>query len=399
MSEMTDSLPFNLPPSFDKAKFDEMLTLAFKLGASDVSLQTEDYVYFMIGGKQVRASTRCLQRADIDVISKILYAINAPALLSQSEALDPRYEFSPYRGERLGFRCNMLSARVDGNDKGVSITLRVLPKTPPDISAMDVPAQIVNNLFPRNGLIVIAGVTSSGKSTLIASGLKMQIENKSDPRKIATYEKPIEFIFDGIETDAPKVAQTPIGGSEPGLRTFHEATETAMRRALSIILIGECRDAGTISGCIDMALTGHCTLTTVHAKNVGGAFRRMVAMAAESGGGNESVSERLLGSISMIVVQTLCPTLDGKRMPLREWIVVDRTLQERLFEGDFSRIASELQREVMARGSSMGHSAARALRDGRISLAHACAYSGLNESELSKLVINDSVFSAFNVQS
>ena len=394
-SEGVDALPLFIPPGLNKKDFDEILWCAYKLGASDVSIQSEDYVVFMISGVQTRASNRTLQQFEIESVATCLYGSNAIAMLSQGDALDPRYEIRPQRGEKIGFRCNMIPSRVDGNDRGVSITMRVLPKNPPVIDTLYVPQEIAINALPRNGLNVIAGVTSSGKSTLIASILRMAIEDRNDPRKIITYESPIEYIYDGIPCFGPKISQTSIGGNSGGIKTWGEAVETAMRRAASIVLIGECRDGKTIDGCISMALTGHCTLTTVHADSVSGAFRRMVAMAAEEGGGNESVSERLLGSLNMIVVQTLCQKIGGGRVALREWLLIDKTLQDRLFAGDFSKIAMEMQKEVSQNGTSMAHAAYKAYRDGLITLASACAYSGLSENELKKTSINDSVFSEF----
>jgi defect-in-organelle-trafficking protein DotB len=388
----SQQLPIFITPGFSQSDFDNLIWTASKMGASDISIQSDDYVVFMLSGIQTRASSRTIQQFEIESIATILYGGNAVAMLSQGEAIDPRYEIRPARGERIGFRCNMIPARIDGNDSGISITMRVLPKNPPHVNDLLVPAEIVRNSLPRNGLVVIAGVTSSGKSTLIASILRMAVEDKTDPRKIATYESPIEYVFDGIPTLAPKISQTPVGGNSGGLKSWSEAVESAMRRALSILLIGECRDGKTIDGCISMALTGHCTLTTVHADTVGVAFRRMVAMAAQEGGGNESVSERLLGSLSMVVVQTLCPKIGGGRIALREWLVLSRTLQNKLFALDFSKIALEMQAEVYKNGTSMAHSAYKAYRDGNITLSNACAFSGMSEDELFSLHINDSVF-------
>jgi defect-in-organelle-trafficking protein DotB len=388
-------LPLSVLPGFGKHDLDAILWAAYRLSASDVNIQSEDFIYFMLSGVQTRATNRTLQQFEVEFIVTTLYGSNATAMLSQGKPIDMRYEIRPVRGERIGFRINMLPARIDGNDAGIANTFRVLPKNPPHIDDLKVPCEIVENALPRNGLVVVAGVTSSGKSTLIASLIRMAIENKADPRKIATYESPIEFIFDGIPTLAPKISQTEIGGNAGGLRNWHEATETAMRRALSIVLIGECRDGQTIDGCISMALTGHCTLTTVHANRVGVAFRRMVAMAAKDGGGNESVAERLLGSLHMIVVQTLCPKIGGGRIALREWLVITRTLQDQVFAMSFADISAALQEEVNKNGTSLGHSALKAYKDGLITLQNACAYSGMSEKELEKLELNDSVFNAF----
>lgn len=401
MSAEHISIPLDVQPGMLRPQLDDLLHAASLLRASDVSIQSGDYVIFMIDGQQRRATKRVLQQVEVESIVNTLYGTNGVALITQGTPIDTRYEIRPSRTERVGFRVNILPSRVDGNDRSMSITLRVLPKNPIRIEAMGVPMEIVQNALPKNGLVVIAGVTSSGKSTLIAGLIRHAYELSADTpisaagRKIATYEAPIEYVYDSLNSCGPKIAQTEIGGIGSGLKTWHEAVETAMRRALSIVLIGECRDGQTIDGCISMALTGHCTLTTVHADRVGVAFRRMVAMAAAVGGGYESVTERLLGSLSMIVVQTLCPKIGGGRVALREWLPLTKTLQDRLFQLPHSEIAREMQREVVLRGTSMGHSALLSYRYGLISLSDACAFSGLTRQELTALDLDATKFTEF----
>lgn len=392
----------DIPPGMHQSSFDEVIYLAYKMGASDITIQSNDYIVFSIVDQQTRISRRTLQQAEINSIVSFVYGSNGVAMLSQGVALNPpRYEIMPSRGERIGFRVNITPTRVDGNDTAISITMRVLPKNPPTIFEIGVQDEIVRGALPRNGLVVIAGVTSSGKSTTIAGIIRYAYELKKHNtvtragRKTITFEAPIEYVFDGINSIAPKISQTEITQSGYGLKTWSDAVSAAMRKAASIILIGECSSGDTIDGCISMALTGHCTLTTVHADTVSVAFRRMVAMAAEIGGGNAAVTERLLGSLSMIIVQTLCPKIGGGRVALREWIVFPKSLKDRLFELPTSAIANEIQREVMRRGTSMGHSAQRMYQRGEITLSDACAFSGLSKAELTGLVVDESMYVEF----
>lgn len=404
MIESAPTLPIQVESGLLKKELDHILYSASLLGASDVSIQSGDYVVFMISGKQVRASSRVLLHFEVESVVNILYeGPNGVSMITQGEPIDKRYEIHPGRGIRVGFRVNILPARIDGNDRAIAITLRVLPKNPPEILTMSVPKEIVLNSLPRNGLVTISGVTSSGKSTLIASLLRYAYELKKDTivtacgRKIATYEAPIEYIYDGIDSLAPKISQTEIGGIE-GLRGWNLATETAMRRALQIILIGECRDSKTMDGCIDMANTGQATLTTLHAGSVGGSFRRMVSLSMGASDGTASVgsvSEKLLGALRLMIVQALAPKESGGRLALREWVVVTKTLQDRLFDFPAEQIARELQREVVKRGTSLGHSALFFYQKGELSLANACAFSGLTKQELLAIDLDESVFDPF----
>lgn len=394
-------LPLNLVPGLHRSEIDRIFHAAFVVGASDISIQTNDYVMFMINGNQVRASTRTIQEFEVVNVANEIYGANGAAKLSQGDPIDPRYEINPSRGERIGFRINMTPSRVDGNDRAISITARVMPKNPPTVFDIGVPEEIMQYALPRNGLVVVAGVTSSGKSTFISSVMRYQYEMmeansiSSPGRKMITYEAPIEYVFDGLDTIGPKISQTEITSEGGGLRTWAEAVETAVRRAPSIILFGECRDAETMNGCVSMALAGHCTMTTTHADTVGGTFRRMVNLALKDGVSIESVTERLLGSTSMIIVQSLSPKIGGGRIALREWLVMPKSLKDRLFDLDPASVANELQRETVRRGTSMGHSAALLMRKGLISDLNACAFSGLIKDELDSIVVDPLKFKNF----
>ena len=401
--ENKPTLPLEYPSGFSKSIFDNVLYAAYLLGASDISIQTGDYIVFSISGRQVRASNRMLQMDEMGMITNTIYGgANGESLITQGSPIDKRYEIIPFRGERIGFRVHILPARINGNDRSISVTLRVLPKNPPTIFSQNVPHEIVLNSLPKNGLMVVAGVTSSGKSTLTAGLLRYAYELNEDnavtesKRKIGTYEAPIEYVYDGIDSVAPKISQTEVGGIDGGIDTWGMAVKTAMRRALSIVQIGECRDGETINGCIEMALTGHLTLTTVHANKVGVAFRRMVAMASELGGGNDAVTERLLGSLSQVIVQTLAPKIGGGRVALREWLPFTQQLQEKLFSVQYSLIGSEIQKIVNSRKTSLGHSALYSYKKGLITLNTACTYSGLTKQELLSLDLDESVFECFD---
>jgi len=168
-----------------------------------------------------------------------------------------------------------------------------------------------------------------------------------------------------------------------------------MRRALSIILIGECRDHPTMDGCIESANTGHATLTTLHAGSVGGSFRRMVALGTGPEMSVGAVTEKLLGAIKLMIAQALSPKIGGGRVAIIEWLVITQSLADKLFDLPPDQIAREMQRECVRRGTSMGHSALYHYKKGNITLFNACSFSGLTKSELMALTLDESVFDPF----
>lgn len=98
--------------------------------------------------------------------------------------------------------------------------------------------------------------------------------------------------------------------------------------------VGEARDPETIGAVIDAALTGHTVYTTVHSNGVVDTIRRMVtAFPAEERQGRAMDLTML---IRAIVWQKLLPSLDGKRVPLREWLVFNEELRQQLLRCDFN---------------------------------------------------------------
>src|SRR5207253_9859737 len=111
-------------------------------------------------------------------------------------------------------------------------------------------------------------------STLLASIIRHIAENPESHRKILTYESPIEFVYDSVETVSAIVSQSEIPRHLPD---FASGVRNALRRKPRLILVGEARDAETISAVIDAALTGHPVYTTLHSNGVADAVRRMIS--------------------------------------------------------------------------------------------------------------------------
>ena len=107
----------------------------------------------------------------------------------------------------------------------------------------------------------ITGSTGSGKSTLLASIIRSLIEQTDSNRKVLTYEAPIEFVFDEIQTTSSIVGQSEIPGH---LDSFAGGIRNALRRKPRLIMVGECRDPEAISAALEAALTGHPVYTTLH---------------------------------------------------------------------------------------------------------------------------------------
>ena len=109
----------------------------------------------------------------------------------------------------MRFRVNMTTIFADGH-KGFSITIRTIKNRAPLLEDLNLPKEIIQNISPKQGLIIIAGATGSGKSTLLASVLDWRMRDPDAHLKILTYEAPIEYVYDDVIKPTTIISQSEI---------------------------------------------------------------------------------------------------------------------------------------------------------------------------------------------
>ncbi len=349
------------PTRFNPLFMDKMLEHAQRLDASDITLQTGSPIMIEVYGSLIKVTTRPLSNTEMGDLINNIYGPNATTQLLSGKDIDTHYEFRPNRGIRFRYRVNATACLVDGHD-GIQITLRTIPTTPPKLETMGLPENILKALAPQEGIVFITGATGSGKSTLLASIIRDLIENEESNRKVLTYESPIEFVFDEIETVSSIVSQSEIPRHLP---SFAEGVRNALRRKPRLIMVGECRDPETISAALEAALTGHPVYTTLHTSGVAETMRRLVTSFA----GEERLGRTIdiLETIRLCIWQKLVPTVDGKRVALREYLVFDEQARDILLDSDPNEITTTTRKLVRQRGQLMTLDAKEKLNQGIIS--------------------------------
>ena len=173
----------------------------------------------------------------------------------------------------------------------------------------------------------------SGKSTLLASIIRELVEREDSHRKVLTYEAPIEFVYDMLNKPTAIISQAEIPRHLP---SFAAGVRNALRRSPGLILVGESRDTETISASIEAALTGHPVYTTLHSNGVPETIRRLVA----SFPADERVGRiiDILETVRLVIWQKLVPTVDGKRVALREYLVFDEHVRDELISAPADQI-------------------------------------------------------------
>lgn len=298
---------------------------------SDIHLQGDNH--FVIGryGRLLQASPFVV--AD-DTMAKLMDEVFTPELrpqvrggVSVDRAMqldgDMNGRWGLNRGERIRFRVNLLQGTAGRQDSTIAWTMRVIPSDIPPLESLGLEPDLMENLLPPKGIGLWGGITGSGKSTSLASTFRYCLDKYPD-RKVTTKEDPIEFIL-GRPDDVLKPLQSQIGKDIPDFATGIRAD---LRRAPSVMGVGEMRDLETISAGILAGQLGHLLLGTTHIDSPGEVFPRLInEFPYES---RDAMAWALLGVLQYVVVQTLLRTTDGRRIAVREYIIFDYYLREKL---------------------------------------------------------------------
>jgi defect in organelle trafficking protein DotB len=357
---MTPALLPNEPVRFTPACLAQLLIHCQKLSASDITLQTGEPIFAEVYGRLLTITRRKLSNTEVSEILNLIYGPNGNAQILSGVDIDTHYEFRPNRNERYRFRINATGCLVEGHD-GIQITFRTIPNTPPKLAELKLEPELIDALAPAQGIVYVTGSTGSGKSTLLASIIRDLAEREESHRKILTYEAPIEFVYDTINTPSALISQSEIPRHLP---SFAAGVRNALRRKPRLILVGESRDAETIGASIEAALTGHPVYTTLHSNGVAETLRRLINSfpADEAHGRMVDIIE----TIRVVIWQQLIPAVDGTRIALREFLIFEEKLRDQLLDSKLENISATTRQLLKKYGQPMAVDAKRKFDTGFI---------------------------------
>ena len=328
-------------------------------GGSDIFIMSNSQVWMSVYGRKRRLTRRKLGHGEVMTLLESFYGETAKAELGKGRQIDDSCELRRGRNDRYRFRVNAVGCIRDGAD-AVTITMRSIPTDPPSAREMGVESEILDICdITDQGLILVVGATGNGKSTTMAGILRDQMEREDSNRNFVTVESPVEFVYDGVEKPSSFVTQIEVGKH---LKSFGEGVINALRMAPNVILIGESRDYETVSASVEASRTGHAVYSTVHSNSVAETIRRLVAVYPDD---LQSFAQfDIVDSSTMYVAQRLVPSTDGKRVALREYLIFDSDVKDRLRTAD--NIVRETYRAVEEFGRPMIEDAQKKLDEGRI---------------------------------
>lgn len=211
---------------------------------------------------------------------------------------------------------------------------RFIPEEIPELSALGHRASIERACEIERGLVLVTGITGSGKSTTLASIVKRISEQRS--AMIITIEDPVEFVFSNSRS---VVKQREVGADT---KSFAEALRHVLRQDPDVILVGEMRDLETIRAAITAAETGHLVLGTLHTIDAPKAVDRIVD--AFPGDQQPQVIAQLANALEMIVSQRLLPREDGAgRVLVSETLIANNAIRACIRDRRYEQLVGLLE--------------------------------------------------------
>lgn len=263
---------------------------------------------------------------------------------------------------RFRYRVNAAGIRCRSSKRGIAITLRSIKPDPVPLEVLKVEQEIIDNFFPRQGLVLVVGETGSGKSTLLSSMIRHSLEQPGPGKTYLTYEAPIEYIYDNVQIGNNVIQQSEVGSN---VESFASGVRNALRRSPEIILIGEARDRETIEACVRAANTGHLVFATVHANSVAETMRRMAGEFPPDI--QEARMREIISSLRMCVAQYLARRPEGGRIALREYLVFTNEVRDQLLDAPIEKLIPLTNKMVGDYGQTMASDAEAKHRAGAIS--------------------------------
>lgn len=234
--------------------------------------------------------------------------------------------------------------------------LRLIKNEVPALQELGVPPAVAGFTRLRSGLVLVTGPTGSGKSTTLAA--MVEAINQSRRAHIITMEDPLEYKF----TNAQSIIHQREVGSDT--QSFALGLRAALREDPDVILVGELRDAETISIAVTAAETGHLVLATLHTRSAAAALARLTDVFAPTM--QQQIRVQLAENLQGIIAQQLVPDVNGGSTAAFEVLVATPAVRSLIRENKACQLASYLQSGRQQGMQCMDFALAELVRRGQI---------------------------------
>jgi len=309
----------------------QLLDLMVEREASDLHLLPGYRPMLRVHGELAPATEAALAPEQLIELIRPLAPPAVAGRLGHATDLDFAATFQ-HSGRPIRVRVNVLSARGEPG-----ICLRLIPSVIPPFSELGLPEDLASRIEKlANGLVLVTGITGSGKTTTLAS--VVQRFNAAGGYRIITVEEPIEYIFP--RSPLGLVSQREVGVD---VASFYDGLRYGLRQDPDILLVGEIRDRDTAQLALSAAETGHLIFATMHTADAKGAITRLVDLFPSEM--HDDVRTQLSMSLRMVVAQHLLPPPQrgGRRVLALEVMVANYPVRAAIRAGKIESLDSAIQ--------------------------------------------------------
>ncbi len=303
-----------------------------------------------------------------DVVEQLVFAMLSDA--QQKEFVkEKELDFSYAYKDKLRFRVNAFFQRGY-----IGAAMRLINLKIKTLEELGLPLDLVEFARKEQGFFLVVGPTGHGKSTTLAAMIDMINHERAE--HITSIEDPVEYIF---VQDRSIVDQREVRFDT---HDFHRALRSMFRQDINVAMIGEMRDAETISAAVTAAETGHLIFSSLHTNSASQTIDRIIDSfpAAQQPQIRSQLSSTLLGVFS----QRLLPRVSGGRIPAYELMIANSAIRNLIRENKIHEIDLVIDTSSQEGMVSLNRSLMDLVRSGEITVETAVGYS-LNPDEFKTL--------------
>lgn len=333
--------------------FEALIKYGVGFKMSDIKMNPEFPPYIKSYGRWYAVNNIPMAPVDIEnLVNEVSGSGGTSARVKGGNDTDFAYEVQATRLTKHRFRCNASGCLMSGGQTGISFTLRAIPEFVPsivDAGLVDAdgksPNYILRNMFlPHQGIVLFTGPTGSGKTTTLAAGIGYLLASHPE-LSVETYEDPIEFDYRTAGGKGPLVQMSVsehLGGD------FSRIARNAARRSSDVVILGECRDRESFRGLIQLADMGMLTFSTLHTRSVAEIPTRILnTFPADE---QPEMKTSLVHGLRMGVQQRLLPTVNKKRVVVREYLVFTEPIRYNLSKQKIEEMIPYLREQTKKHG-------------------------------------------------
>ena len=316
--------------------------------ASDLHIRAGGPAYIRVDGDLAPISPDPISAAEVEAMLATVLSKRCQKLWQERGEVD----FGFQAGEVARFRVNAFHQR-----QKIAVAIRFIPTTMPTFQELRLPVATLKKISDNSrGLVLVTGITGSGKSSTLAAMVDYINENRAE--HIITIEDPLEFVH---KDKKAIVSQREIGEDTP---TYTDGLKMAMRQDPDVILVGEMRDLETTSAALTAAQTGHLVFSTLHTSDSIQTISRIIDLYPPHQ--QALMRIQLAESLKAVVSQRLLPCIKGGRVPAVEIMIVTPHVRKSIEDNNATAISQATAKGQFYGMQTFNQSLVKLFKDGMV---------------------------------